>query len=132
MRVGHGIGDSRWMDPARWTAVDDFFAQLLPSDEPQVTGDVPPIAVSPLQGRLLELLARLTGARRILELGTLAGYSTLWLARALPEGGRLITLEADPGYAEIARANLAGIEGVELIEGPALETLPDSNPTRST
>ena len=73
------------MDSSRWTAVDDFFASLLIRDEPQAGGDVPDIAVSPLQGRLLELLARAAGARRILELGTLAGYSTLWLARAEPE-----------------------------------------------
>jgi predicted O-methyltransferase YrrM len=114
------------MDTARWDAVDDYFASLLITDEPRAEGDVPAIAVSPLQGRLLELLARLVGARRILELGTLAGYSTLWLARARPE--TLITLEANPEYAAIARENLAGVAGVELIEGPALESLPRLGP----
>ena len=87
--------------------------------------------VSPPQGALLELLARLAGARAILEIGTLAGYSTLWLARALPPGGRLVTLEADPHHAEVARANLGG-SPAEVIDGPALETLPDARPGRST
>ena len=115
------------MDPQRWSAVDEYFASLLVADEPVVGGDVPPHGVSALQGKLLHLLARLAGARRILELGTLAGYSAIWLARALPEGGRLVTLEADAGYAVIARDNLAhaGVaERVEVIAGPALETLP--------
>jgi predicted O-methyltransferase YrrM len=103
--------------------VDAFFAARLIDDEPVARGDVPPHAVSPLQGRLLELLARMAGAGRILELGTLAGYSTLWLARALPPGGSIVTLEANPAYAEIARENLAGLP-VEVIAGPALETLP--------
>jgi len=126
MRRGHGIGDSRWMDATRWDAVDHFFASLLIEHEPQAGGDVPDIAVSPLQGRLLELLARMVGAKRILELGTLAGYSTLWLARAEPD--ELITLEADPHHAAVARENLAGVDCVRLIEGPALETLPGLEP----
>jgi predicted O-methyltransferase YrrM len=112
-------------DPPRLpaaAAVDEFFARLLIADEPVVHGDVPPHGVSPLQGRLLELLARIAGARRVLELGTLAGYSAAWLARALPPGGRLVTLEADPAYAEIARANLAGLP-VDVVAGPALDTL---------
>jgi predicted O-methyltransferase YrrM len=88
-----------------------------------VRGAVPPHGVSPLQGRLLELIARLAGARRVLELGTLAGYSAIWLARGLPPGGRVVTLEADPAYAEIARANVAGLP-VDVVAGPALETLP--------
>ena len=115
------------MDRQRWSAVDEYYASLLVADEPAVEGDVPPHGVSALQGKLLHLLARVAGARRILELGTLAGYSTIWLARALPEGGRLVTLEADAGYAVIARDNLAraGVaERVEVIVGPALETLP--------
>jgi predicted O-methyltransferase YrrM len=104
--------------------VDRFFAALLIADEPAIdAGDLPPHGVSPLQGRLLELLARMCGARRILELGTLAGYSTAWLARALPPGGRVVTLEAEPAYAEVARRNLAGLP-VDVIAGPALETLP--------
>jgi predicted O-methyltransferase YrrM len=88
---------------------------------------LPPIAVTPNQGKLLGLLARVQGARTILELGTLGGYSTIWLARALPAGGRLVTLEAQAEYAEIARANIAhaGLaETVELRVGPALQTLP--------
>ncbi|HEV3229932.1 MAG TPA: O-methyltransferase [Solirubrobacteraceae bacterium] len=88
---------------------------------------LPAHGVTPAQGRLLELLARIQGASRILELGTLGGYSTIWLARALPAGGRLVTLEANPDYAEVARASIAraGLaETVELRIGPALETLP--------
>ena len=105
-------------------AVDEWLAGLLlGGSEPVVRGDVPPHGVSPLQGRLLELLVRIAGARRVLELGTLAGYSAAWLARALPPGGRLVTIEADPAYAEIARANLAGLP-VDVLAGPALETLP--------
>ena len=88
---------------------------------------LPAIDVSALQGKLLHLLARLAGARRILEIGTLGGYSTIWLARALPEDGRLVTLESERRHADVARANIdrAGLAGrVELILGPALDTLP--------
>src|SRR5580700_5951648 len=88
---------------------------------------MPPIAVTPNLGKLLGLLARIQGARTILELGTLGGYSTIWLARALPPGGRLITLESEPRFAEVARANIAraGVEAlVELRVGAALQTLP--------
>jgi predicted O-methyltransferase YrrM len=110
--------------PEAAAAVDAFLARLLVGgDDPAAPGDVPPHGVSPLQGRLLELLARIAGARRVLELGTLAGYSAIWLARALPPGGRVVTLEADPAYAEIARANVAGLP-VDVVAGPALETLP--------
>jgi predicted O-methyltransferase YrrM len=83
--------------------------------------------VTPNLGKLLELLARVQGARSILELGTLGGYSTIWLARALPAGGRLVTLEVDPRYAELARANIARAgyaQAVEIRVGSALETLP--------
>ena len=89
--------------------------------------DLPPIQVTPAQGKLLHLLVRLQGARTVLEIGTLAGYSTIWLARALPAGGRLVSLEIDPRHAEIARANLdrAGLSGVADVRlGPALSTLP--------
>jgi len=110
-----------------WTAVDRYVTDLL-VDPVSVSGDgLPPHEVSPPQGMLLELLARATGARRVLELGTLGGYSTIFLARALLPGGRLVTLELEPAYAERARANLerAGLaEAVEVIAGPALETLP--------
>jgi predicted O-methyltransferase YrrM len=119
-------------DPA---AVDDFLAaRLLPADpafdallRASREAGLPAIDVSPLQGRLLELLARLHGAASILELGTLGGYSTLWLARALPPGGWIVTLELDPHRAAVARENLdrAGVgAAVEIVVGPALETLP--------
>ena len=119
----------------RWAAVDEYLAERLAPGDAALTetlaasaaAGLPPADVSPLQGRLLELLARLCGARAILEIGTLGGYSTLWLARALPEDGRLVTLEADPHHAGVARENLAraGLtDRVEVVEGPALETLP--------
>ncbi len=118
-----------------WSAVDSYIAgQLIGSDPAleQALGDssaagLPGIAVTPAQGKLLELLARIHGARRILELGTLGGYSTIWLARALPAGGRLVTLEAEPRYAEVARVNIARAgfgDVVEIRVGPALDTLP--------
>ncbi|MCW2967142.1 MAG: O-methyltransferase [Solirubrobacteraceae bacterium] len=114
------------MEP--WAAVDELIGRLLTGDAPQVdAGGLPPHEVSPPQGKLLELLARSCGAARILELGTLAGYSTLWLARGLRDGGRIVTLEADPAAAAVARANIerAGMgDVVELIEGAALDTLP--------
>jgi predicted O-methyltransferase YrrM len=98
-----------------WADVDDFFTQhLLPSDdvlratlETNVAEQLPPIAVTPPQGKLLHLLARACGARRILEIGTLGAYSTIWLARAMRPGGLLITLEIDLHHAEVARRNLA-------------------------
>jgi len=119
----------------RWTAVDRYITNLLvPEDaaleaalRDSVAAGLPPIAVTPNQGKLLALLARVQGACRILEMGTLGGYSTIWLARALPAGGRLVTLEAEAEYAELARANIAraGLaESVELRVGPALQTLP--------
>jgi predicted O-methyltransferase YrrM len=108
-----------------WSEVDRYIAGKLIRDDPEVnTAGLPRHEVSPLQGALLELLARAIGARRILEIGTLAGYSTIWLARALPPDGRLVTLEVDPGYAAVARENLAGLAGVDVVTGPALETLP--------
>jgi predicted O-methyltransferase YrrM len=93
--------------------------------EANKAGGLPAIDVSPVQGKLLHLLARAAGARRILEVGTLGGYSTIWLARALPDDGRVVTLEIDPHHAEVARANLdrAGIGArVDIRVGPALET----------
>lgn len=123
------------MNQERWTAVDRYITDLLVPPDPVLdaalqagaAAGLPAISISPNQGKLLQLLARLQGARAILELGTLAGYSTIWLARALPPGGHLVTLEADPGHAEVARANLAraGLEEVvELRLGRALDTLP--------
>ncbi|MBX6355178.1 MAG: O-methyltransferase [Micromonosporaceae bacterium] len=118
-----------------WSAVDEYIVdQLVPADaaldaalRATAEAGMPDIAVAPTHGKLLHLVARLRGARSILEIGTLAGYSTIWLARALPPDGRLVTLEANPRHAEVARANLdrAGLAGVvELRLGPALETLP--------
>src|SRR5476651_883041 len=103
------------MSREQWTEVDRYLAEkLVPADpaldqalEASAAAGLPMIAVSPLQGKLLNLLARTIGARRILELGTLGGYSTIWLARALVPAGRLVTLEANPAYAEVARANIA-------------------------
>ncbi|HWB99607.1 MAG TPA: class I SAM-dependent methyltransferase, partial [Bryobacteraceae bacterium] len=119
----------------QWTAIDEFIGGLLiPSDpvldhalEASEKAGLPPIQVSPCQGKFLQLLAQLSGARKILEIGTLGGYSTLWLARALPAGGHLITLELEPRHAEVARANFerAGLSPlVELRVGPAIESLP--------
>ena len=122
-------------DQDRWTAVDRYLAdRLLKPDaaldaalEASAAAGLPAHGVSPTQGRLLELLARVRGARAILEIGTLGGYSTIWLGRALPPDGRLVTLEANPHYAEVARANIAraGLASVVDVRlGAALETLP--------
>jgi predicted O-methyltransferase YrrM len=119
----------------QWTAVDQYLGRLLVPADPALDAaladsaahGLPAINVSPPQGKFLHLLARIHGARNILEVGTLGGYSAIWLGRALPPGGRLVTLEADPKHAAIARANLdrAGLTGVvEIRLGPALETLP--------
>ena len=124
------------MADERWAAVDRYLTGVLVPPDPVLDdalracaeAGMPAAEVSPTQGKLLQLLARLAGARRILELGTLGGYGTIWLARALPDGGRLVTLEADPGYAEVARSNIAraGLAGVvEIRVGPALDTLPE-------
>ena len=118
-----------------WTAVDRYLTDLfVPPDaaldaalEASAAAGLPDIQVSPNQGKLLHLLARLHGAGTILELGTLGGYSTIWLGRALPPGGRLVTLEYEPKHAAVARANIAraGLaDRVEIRIGPALETLP--------
>jgi predicted O-methyltransferase YrrM len=118
-----------------WTAVDRYFSELLMPPDPVFeaaleasrAAGLPSIAVSPPQGKFLHLLARIKGARSILEIGTLGGYSTLWLARALPADGRLITLEVDPKHAEVARGNFARAGVTALIEqrlGRAIDTLP--------
>jgi predicted O-methyltransferase YrrM len=120
----------------RWTAVDRYIAELFVPPDPALdaalqacsAAGLPPHQVSPSQGKLLHVLARIQGARTILEIGTLGGYSTIWLARALPPGGSLITLEADPKHAQVARANIAraGLaDVVELRLGRALDTLPE-------
>jgi len=123
------------MTLADWSAVDGHLTALLVPSDPELeatlranaAAGLPPHDVSPTQGKLLHLLALASGARRILEIGTLGGYSTIWLARALPPDGRLVTLEADPKHAEVARGNLAraGLAGiVELRVGRAADTLP--------
>jgi predicted O-methyltransferase YrrM len=122
------------MSDPTWCSVEEYFeSQLLPSDplleaalEASAAAGLPPIQVSASQGKLLHLLALAHGSRRILEVGTLGGYSTLWLARALPPDGHLITLELEPLHAEVARGNIAraGLaERIELRVGPALATL---------
>jgi predicted O-methyltransferase YrrM len=118
-----------------WTAVDGYLGNLLVSADPALetalaasaAAGLPAINVSPVQGKLLHLLARAIGARNVLEIGTLGGYSTIWLARALPDGGRVISLEADPKHAEVARANIARAEldtRIEVRLGMALDLLP--------
>jgi predicted O-methyltransferase YrrM len=120
----------------RWRAVDDFITGMLVGPDPALdaalaanrAAGLPPIDVSPAQGKLLHLLARAIGARRVLEIGTLGGYSTIWLGRALAPDGRVVTLEREPRHAAVAADNLAraGLaEQVDIVVGPALETLPD-------
>jgi len=123
------------MPQKTWSAVERYIAdKLLPPDpaldaarEASAKAGLPPIEVSPNMGKLLYLLARMQGARNILEIGTLAGYSTIWLARALAVGGKLITIEFEPKHAEIAAANIAraGLaDRVELRRGRAADVLP--------
>lgn len=116
-----------------WTDVDAYLGSLFPDDavlqaavERGHAEGLPEIAVSPMQGRLLNILARAMGARSILEVGTLAGYSAIWLGRALPADGHMVTLEVDAHHAEVARANLdsAGLQRVEVRLGPARTTMP--------
>ncbi|HXC95253.1 MAG TPA: O-methyltransferase [Edaphobacter sp.] len=117
-----------------WTAVDRYVVEnLIPSDsvldkalQANISAGLPTIDVAPNQGKLLHLLAQIKGAKRILEIGTLGGYSTIWLARALPPVGKLVTLEVDSKHAEVALANIdrAGLSSlVELRLGPAMESL---------
>jgi predicted O-methyltransferase YrrM len=117
-----------------WSRVDAYIESVVGATDEALdaalaasrAAGLPNISVSPSQGKLLHLLAAIRGARRILEVGTLGGYSTIWLARALPPAGKLITLELAPRHAEVARANLdhAGVGGsVEIMLGPALESL---------
>lgn len=123
------------MDQELFSAVDRFIGETIVAEDEGLRGAVeaaeaaglPSIQVSPPQGKLLQLLVRLVGARRILEFGTLGGYSAILMARALPADGRLISLEANPEYAEVARRSIqaAGVgEKVEVRVGPALEALP--------
>jgi predicted O-methyltransferase YrrM len=123
------------MSETLWGQVDDYFcAELLDADPildavlaASDAAGLPQINVAPTHGKLLHILARTCGARKILEIGTLAGYSTIWMARALPPGGRVVTLEAEALHAEVARANFdrAGLSDVIAIRlGPALASLP--------
>ena len=122
-------------DNPLWTEVDDYLADTLIPPDPALdaaratnaAAELPPIDVSPLQGKFLHLLAQLRGANRILEIGTLGGYSTIWLARALPPKGKLITLEFEPRHAEVAAENIAraGLTSkVEIRVGAAADSLP--------
>jgi len=120
------------MSQERWSAVDDYIEELELDDDPvleaaladSAAAGMPSIALTPAQGKFMHQLARIHGARSILELGTLGGYSTIWLARALPDNGRLVTLELNADYARVAAANVerAGLAGlIEIDVGPALE-----------
>jgi len=120
---------------ARWTAVDEYIDELLVGQDDGLRGalaasdaaGLPSISVTPAQGKVLNLLARSIGARAILEIGTLGGYSTIWLARGLQPGGRLITIEADEKHAAVARENIARANlaaSVDLRIGRALDMLP--------
>ncbi|MCC6948171.1 MAG: O-methyltransferase [Bradyrhizobiaceae bacterium] len=123
------------MSEAQWTAVERYLTQYFVPADPALdtalaattAAGLPAIEVAPNHGKLLHLLARIRGARRILEIGTLGGYSTIWLARALPPDGQLVTLELEPRNAEVAKANIAraGLaERVQIRVGRALDTLP--------
>ena len=122
------------MDQERWSEVDRYIVDLFVGEDPVLdraladsrAAGLPPINVSPNLGKLLHLLARVQGARRVLEVGTLGGYSTIWLGRALAPGGHLDTLEIDPGHAAVAERNLdrAGLTGVVTVHlGRAVDTL---------
>lgn len=125
---------SRMSDQCAWSTVESYFDQQLIGSDPALEHalrecgrhELPAISVSPAQGKLLHLIARMSRSRRILEVGTLGGYSAIWLARALPPDGTLITLELDPRHAEVARSNLefAKLSHVtEIRVGPALDSL---------
>jgi predicted O-methyltransferase YrrM len=118
-----------------WTRVDEYFGARLVAGDDALEGalaanrkaGLPPIDVTPLQGKFLDLLVRISGAQRVLEIGTLGGYSTIWLARALPDGGRIVSLESSAHHADVARENLrnAGVmDCVDLRVGRAIDTLP--------
>jgi predicted O-methyltransferase YrrM len=123
------------MSEKLWADVDTYLEDALLGDDPVLdatrkasrAAGLPDIAVSPTQGKFLNLMARMIGAKRILEVGTLGGYSAIWLARALPPDGELVTLEYDPKHADVARSNIknAGLaDRVEVITGAAIYTLP--------
>ena len=121
--------------PENWRLTDDYLADTLVGHEPgleqavaaQHAAGMPAIEVAPLAGKLLMLLAQLSGAKRVLEIGTLGGYSTIWMARGIPSDGHIVTLEAEPAHAVVARANIdrAGVgEKVEILVGIAADSLP--------
>jgi len=123
------------MNEELWKQVDDYINGVAIGHDPAleaaaasaVAAQLPPISVTPAYGKLLHLLARVQRATRILEIGTLAGYSTIWLARAVPEGGRVVTIESNPKHADLARANIetAGLGNrVDIRIGSALDVLP--------
>ena len=123
------------MNIEQWTAVEEYIGRNLVKEDKALSealadskaGGLPGIQVTPNLGKLLMLIAKIVGAKKILEIGTLGGYSTIWLARGLSQGGRLITLELEQKHIEIARKNLARagvMEVVEIVQGPALQTLP--------
>ncbi|MER9055098.1 O-methyltransferase [Mesorhizobium sp. M0213] len=122
------------MNMKTWASVDDYIVEALFDADPALDAvlaanhdhGLPAIDVSPAQGKLLSLLARMQGAKKVLEIGTLGGYSTIWMARALPVDGKVVTLELDPHHASVARSNFerAGVsDRVELRVGPALQSL---------
>ncbi|KJL21551.1 O-methyltransferase [Microbacterium azadirachtae] len=121
--------------PAHWRAADDFLAETLVGHDPaleaaltaQRAAGMPAIEVAPVSGKLLSLLVRISGARRVLEIGTLGGYSTIWMAGAVGDGGRVVTIEAEPANAAVARASIdaAGVgDRVEILVGRAADVLP--------
>lgn len=127
------------LTPESWRAVDAYFTETLVGHDPaleaavaaQNAADLPAIEVAPVNGKFLHLLTRISGARRVLEIGTLGAYSTIWMARALPDDGRVVTIEAEPATAAIARANLdrAGVgEKVQVLVGRAADVLPTLEP----
>jgi predicted O-methyltransferase YrrM len=118
-----------------WTAVDEYLEDRLIVDDPVLdaaqeassAAGLPSISVTATQGKFLALLCRIAGAHSVLEIGTLGGYSTMWLARGLPDDGRVVTLEVDPRHAAVARGNIdraALPQQIEILVGPALESLP--------
>lgn len=122
-----------------WTSVDNYFAGLLAPTDPQLdaaqaanrAANLPAIDVSPLQGKFLQVLVQLLRPKQVLEIGLLGGYSTIWMARGLPDDGRIVSLEYEPRHAEVARKNLAGaglLERVEIRVGAALDSLPGLAP----
>jgi predicted O-methyltransferase YrrM len=123
------------MEDDAWTTVDHYLSDVLIGDDPALTAaleanhaaGLPPIDVTATQGKFLSLLCRIAGARTVLEIGTLGGFSTIWLARGLPDDGTVVTLEVDPKHAAVARENIdraAPAATVEILVGPALDSLP--------